>query len=47
MAVYDKHDYLTERRAALTVWSDFLRACETGQPWKRDNVVPIGRTTAA
>lgn len=47
LAVYDKHDYLTERRAALALWADFLRACESGEPWKRGNVVPIRPTTAA
>ena len=48
LAVYDKHDYLTERRAALALWAGFVRACETGEKWKADNVVPIrGTTTAA
>jgi integrase len=47
LAVYDKHDYLTERRAALALWADFVAACETGKAWKRDNVVAIRPTTAA
>lgn len=38
VAVYDQHDYLTERRAALDKWSAFLVACETGTGW---NVVPL------
>jgi integrase len=43
VAVYDKHDYLTERRAALNLWASFVLACEKGQSWKTDNVVPIRR----
>lgn len=39
--VYDQHDYMTERRAALDTWASFLEACETGQPWKQNNVIPI------
>ncbi|MDE2174906.1 MAG: tyrosine-type recombinase/integrase [Betaproteobacteria bacterium] len=42
LAIYDQHDYLEERRAALTTWTRFLQACETGQEWRRDeNVIPI------
>ena len=26
--IYDAHDYLEERRVALTNWADFLTACE-------------------
>jgi integrase len=33
VAVYDQHDYLDERRAALRTWTSFLEACETGKPW--------------
>lgn len=29
VGVYDKHDYLDERREALAKWTDFLLACET------------------
>lgn len=32
VAVYDQHDYLEERRKALTLWSGFLDACEHGRP---------------
>lgn len=38
VAVYDQHDYLTERRKALELWSAFLTACEFGKEW---NVVPF------
>ena len=30
VGVYDKHDYLDERREALTKWTDFLLTCESG-----------------
>ncbi|SIT35265.1 Integrase family protein [Paraburkholderia ribeironis] len=36
--VYDKGDYLRERRHALELWSQFLHACETGAEW---NVTPL------
>lgn len=29
IAVYDQHDYLTERRTALEVWTTFIVACES------------------
>lgn len=42
LGIYDQHDYLEERRAALTTWTAFLQACETGQEWRREeNVIPI------
>lgn len=31
VAVYDQHDYLDERRQALTRWSNFLTTCETAR----------------
>jgi integrase len=40
VAVYDQHDYLSERRAALERWTAFLLACEAGQDF---NVVPFRR----
>lgn len=45
LAVYDVHDYLTERRAALEVWTSFLMACESGREWMpmSDNVIPMRR----
>lgn len=48
IAVYDQHDYMTERRAALELWADFIRACEAGREWmpKAENVAPL-RSTAA
>lgn len=36
-AVYNRHTYFAERRAALTVWADLLVQIEAGQP----TVVPI------
>ncbi len=30
VAIYDKHDYLTERRKALTLWGNKIRAIEKG-----------------
>ena len=43
VAVYDQHDYLTERRAALELWASFVRACEEGKAWapKGQKVVPM------
>ena len=43
VAVYDQHDYMTERRAALELWAAFLLACEEGQEWVAPGgkVVPI------
>ena len=42
VAVYDQHDYLDERRKALTTWADFLSHCESGREWlPGTNVVQI------
>jgi site-specific recombinase XerD len=43
IAVYDQHDYIAERRAALERWADFILACEAGREWmpKVDNVVSL------
>lgn len=41
VGVYDQHDYLTERRAALERWTALILACEAGQDF---NVVPLKRT---
>lgn len=45
--VYDKHDYMTERRTALELWTDFILSCEAGREWmpKAGNVIPL-RTAA-
>jgi integrase len=45
LAVYDQHDYLTERRAVLERWTEMIVACETGQPWMQASkkVVPMRR----
>jgi len=41
--VYDQHDYLTERRMALNVWTDFIIACESGAKWQRnsENIIQL------
>ena len=41
VGVYDQHDYLTERRAALETWATFLHACETGETMHPKNVIPL------
>jgi len=48
LAVYDQHDYLSERRAALEIWTDFLVACEAGKAWnaKQDNVIALKQVAA-
>lgn len=43
LEIYDVHDYLTERRAALEKWTALIVACESGAPW---NVVPLQRHAA-
>ena len=39
--VYDQHDYIDERRKALTAWAYFLSHCESGREWMPGNVVSI------
>lgn len=41
VGVYDQHDYMTERRAALETWASFVLACEVGEPWNQYNVTPF------
>jgi integrase len=41
VGVYDRHDYMIERRAALETWASFVLACEAGEPWQQNNVIPI------
>jgi len=41
VGVYDQHDYMTERRAALETWASFLLACEAGEPWHQNKVIQI------
>lgn len=43
VAIYDQHDYMTERRAALEKWSAFIQACEAGNEW---NITPIRQAAA-
>jgi integrase len=48
IAVYDQHDYMTERRAALEIWADFILACEADRVWmpKAGKVIAL-RSAAA
>jgi integrase len=41
IAVYDQHDYMDERQAALEKWTAFIKACEAGEAW---NVIPLRKT---
>jgi integrase len=43
IAVYDQHDYLSERRKALELWSAFLQKCEMGGQW---NVISLKQAAA-
>lgn len=47
LAVYDQHDYLTERRTVLERWTDFLLACEAGNERipETTNVVALRQAT--
>ena len=38
VAVYDQHDYLEERRAALERWAAYLENAELAREW---NVTPL------
>jgi integrase len=48
IAVYDQHDYMTERRAALERWADFILACEADRDWtsSAERVMLSGSTVA-
>ena len=43
VGIYDQHDYMTERRAALELWCDFILASESGSVWQKtaSNVVQL------
>jgi hypothetical protein len=43
LAIYDRHDYLSERRKALELLASSLICCEEGRPWK---VTPLRREVA-
>lgn len=45
VGVYDQHDYMTERRAALEKWALFLLACEADEPRQDPNIYSL-RTAA-
>jgi integrase len=48
VAIYDRHDYARERRAALQLWTSFILACEKALPWipEASNVIPLMIKTA-
>ena len=37
VGIYDQHDYMTERRAALELWTEFIMACEIGVEWQKNS----------
>ena len=43
VGIYDQHDYMTERRSALELWTEFIRACESGGALKKttNNVIQL------
>lgn len=43
VGIYDQHDYMTERRTALELWTELILACESGAVWKKTahNVVQL------
>ena len=43
VGIYDQHDYMTERRAALELWSELILACESGITWQKpaNNVIQL------
>lgn len=42
VAIYDKGDYWRQRALALTTWTGFLSACESGEEWRHpDNVIQL------
>lgn len=49
IAIYDQHDYMNERRAALELWADSILACEAGRAWlpQGENVIPLRKVGAA
>lgn len=43
VSIYDQHDYMTERRTALALWSELILACESGRTWQKtaNNVIQL------
>jgi integrase len=41
VGIYDQHDYMTERRTALELWTEFILACESGSASRKtaDNII--------
>ena len=37
VGIYDQHDYMTESRAALELWTEFIMACEIGVEWQKNS----------
>jgi hypothetical protein len=46
LSIYDQHDYIDERRAALGQWTDFLLACGAGEP-QPNRADPLGHEASA
>lgn len=48
IGIYDQHDYMNERRAALELWSDYIVTAEAGREWMPidRNVIPIRGSAA-
>jgi len=46
VGVYDQHDYMTERRAALEKWASVVSAWEAGEIWRETNNVVSMRAVA-
>jgi|TARA_B110000902_G_C14270293_1_gene572874 integrase len=43
VGIYDQHDYMTERRVALELWTELIVACESGKVWQKttSNVIQL------
>lgn len=43
VGIYDQHDYMTERRTALDLWTELILACESGKVWQKtaNNVIQL------
>lgn len=41
LSIYDKHDYLDERRRVLEAWAQFLENCEKGIAHKANNIIAL------
>lgn len=43
VGIYDQHDYMTERRTALELWTELIIACESGRAWQKtaNNIIQL------